>query len=266
VSELVEDQVFDLSEAAGVRTVKSADRTLALLEYLMGAAEPKSLRNVSEDLGIPRASAYALLVTLQRRGWVDSTGNRFRLGLSSLRAAASVIELDDTVRATQQVRNHLATQLSETVHLARIDGCDVVYLQTFVSPHSLSVVTKPGRRLPASATALGKALLAHRPWEEVNEMLPKRLESLTNHTITTRTALKEELILTAQRGYAIEHEENTIGLRCFAVAVPLADPPLYAISVSVPTPRVNPRHEAAIISALMEASASLGSQWGRVRS
>ncbi|WP_114906518.1 IclR family transcriptional regulator [Ornithinimicrobium murale] len=248
-------------EQHGVRTVKSADRTLALLEYLMSVREPMTLRSVSEDLGIPRASAYALLVTLQRRGWVDSAGSRFRLGLSALRAAASVIDLDDTVRATEGIRNELAAQLSETVHLARLDGTDVVYLQSFISPHSLSVVTRPGRRLPAWTTALGKALLADRPWAEVDQLLPKRLEGITQHSVTTRAALRRDLAEAAEAGYAQDDEENTIGLRCYAISVPLVDPPLYAISVSVPTPRVTSKNEKQIIQALRSARATLSTNW-----
>lgn len=245
-----------------VRTVKSADRTLALLEYLMSVGEARSLRNVSEDLKIPRASAYALLVTLERRGWIEVTPNgRYRLGLSALRAAASVIDLDDTVRATQAVRSDLANRLAETVHLARLDGPDVVYLQSLISPQSLSVMTRPGRRLPAWAAALGKALLAERPWAEVNESLPSRMKALTPHTISSRATLRQELEQTAARGYAIDDEENTIGLRCYAIAVPLATPPLYAISVSVPTPRVDAAKEREVIDALMTARASLSGDW-----
>jgi DNA-binding IclR family transcriptional regulator len=242
---------------SGVRMVKSADRILALLEYLTAAGEAKSLRNVSDDLDIPRASAYALLMTLQRRGWVESTDNRFRLGLGALRAAAAVIEVDETVHATQLVRQRLAAELQETVHLARLDGLDVVYLQSLISPHSLSVVTRPGRRLAAWHAALGKALLAERPWHSVSESLPKRLVGITPHSITSRSELRLDLECTAQRKYAIDDEENTIGLRCFAIAVPMAEPPIYAISVSVPTARLNDSTEARIIEALLQARQEL---------
>lgn len=248
----------DVDHVTGVRIVKSADRTVALLEYLSAAPAPRSLREVAEDLAMPRASAYALLMTLQRRGWVEAAGSRFRLGIRSLRAAAAMIDLDDTVQATAGIRHELNVELQETVHLARLDGSEIVYLQTLPSPHSLSVVSRPGRRLAAWATALGKALLAERPWGEVAEMLPPRLEASTGHTITSKRELREELELTRARGYAVDNEEVTIGLRCWAFAVRQEHPPIYAISCSIPTARLDGEREREIVKAMMSAADSLG--------
>ncbi|MDT0344283.1 IclR family transcriptional regulator [Streptomyces litchfieldiae] len=247
-------------DTGGVRSVKSADRTIALLEYLSAAESPRSLRDVTDDLGIPRASAYALLMTLVRTGWVEpnETATGFRLGIRALRAGASYVEHDDVVRRAQPVMNDLSEQLGETIHLARLDGDEIVYLATNLSRHSLAVVSKPGRRLPCWATGLGKAILAHRPWREVDALLPDVLTPRTAHTITDRDRLREELTAVAERGSAVDEQESTIGLRCFAVPLRFGGTVSEALSCSIPVVRLDPDRERVIIDALLRARDRLG--------
>jgi DNA-binding IclR family transcriptional regulator len=255
----VRDEPLEPLERGGVRSVKSADRTIALLEYLSAAETPRSLRDVAGDLGIPRASAYALLMTLVRTGWVDpdATGSGFRLGIKALRAGASYVEHDDVVQRAQAAMNELSEELGETIHLARLDGHEIVYLATCLSRHSLAVISKPGRRLPCWATGLGKAILAQRPWEEVDALLPASLAPRTERTITSRAALREELAEVARRGYATDEQESTLGLRC--VALPLRFPGggrgavNEALSCSTPLVRMDADRQEAVLQALLKA-------------
>ncbi|MCT2594623.1 IclR family transcriptional regulator [Streptomyces sp. N2-109] len=244
-------------EAGRVRSVKSAERTIALLEYLSAAESARSLRDVTSDMAIPRASAYALLMTLVRTGWVepDETGSGFRLGIRALRAGASYVEHDDVVRRAQPVMNDLSDKLGETIHLARLDGHEIVYLATCPSRHSLAVVSKPGRRLPCWATGLGKAILAQRPWPEVDALLPETLAARTERTITDRARLKEELVEVAQRGNAVDEQESTLGLRCFALPLRFgsAGTVSEALSCSIPLVRLDPAREQMILDALRHA-------------
>ncbi|MFI6735830.1 IclR family transcriptional regulator [Nonomuraea sp. NPDC050451] len=242
------------AESGGVRSVKSAERTIAVLEYLSSADHACSLREVATGLSLPRASAYALLTTLVNTGWIDADGaGRYRIGLRALRAGASYVEHDDVVQRAQPVMNELNNELGETVHLARLDGAEIVYLATNISRHSLAVVSRPGRRLPSWATGLGKAILAGRPWDEVDELLPEKLEPRTVNTFTDRAALRAELEAIRQRGHAIDEQESTIGLRCFAVALDFASPPNEALSCSIPVVRLYPDREEKIVAALLRA-------------
>jgi DNA-binding IclR family transcriptional regulator len=110
-----------------------------------------------------------------------------------------------------------------------------------------------GRRLPAHATALGKALLARRSDATVDGLLSWPLPALTGNTITDRAALHAELALIRSRGWAADRQENTVGISCFAVGVPggfTED----AISVSIPTARLTADLEDWVIGALLEVS------------
>jgi DNA-binding IclR family transcriptional regulator len=243
------------AEGGGVRSVKSAERTTALLEYLSGSQAPRTLREVTADLALPRASAYALLTTLVRTGWVETDGiSGYRVGIKALRAGAAYVEQDDVVRRAQPVMDALSEEVGETVHLARLDGHEIVYLATCMSrQHSLTIVSRPGRRLPSWATGLGKAILAERSWPEVDALLPEKLAPRTVYTLTDRETFRAELAEVATRGHALDEQEATVGTRCFAVPLRLGGAVGEALSCSVPTVRLTPQREPEMLAALLRA-------------
>jgi len=233
--------------------VKSADRTLDVLEALASATTRPTLGELARSLGIPKSSLHGVLRTLLARGWVHSDGTRFALGLAALRVGAAYVETDDTVLHLQPVLDDLSHRFGETVHLGRLDGPDVVYLAKRESVHPLRLFSAIGRRLPAHATALGKALLARRPDPQVAALLPDPLPRLTDRTLTSLDALLDELATTRRVGYAVDHEENSDGIVCVAVAVTSVD----AISVSVPVSRHSAALEERIAAALLAAAPPL---------
>lgn len=242
------------------RPVKSADRTLDILEWLAQAGERTTLGELSRVLEIPKSSLHALLHTMQRRGWIESdpAGSRFGLGVRALLVGTSYVDSDDAVVAATDTLDWLATTLGETIHYGRLDGADIVYLAKRQSTHPLRLYSAIGRRLPAHTTALGKALLAEQPLDEVRERLGPDPTRLTDNTITAWPDLVTELARVRERGYATDAEENTIGIYCFAVAVGAA-PRTDAISCSVPVARLTPDMRHEILDALQTALARLGS-------
>jgi len=239
--------------------VKSAARTLEILERLAAAPERPTLGQLARDLGIPKSSLRAILQTLEGRGWVetDATGSRFGLGVRALLVGAAYVDADDVVAVAAGTLDRLAATFGETVHLARLDGTEIVYLAKRESRHSLRLFSAIGRRLPAFSTALGKAVLAERTSEEVRASLPDPLPRLTPNTIGDPDRLDRELALTRARGYAVDNEENTEGIRCLAVALPRADPPVDAISLSVPVVRLTEERERQMAAELLRAREAL---------
>jgi DNA-binding IclR family transcriptional regulator len=232
--------------------VKSAARTLEVLEALAAAPQRRSLVELARALGIPKSSLHGILRTMMRRGWVeaDPTGTRFGLGVRALQVGAAYLESDDATRLLADVLDALATQFGETVHLGRLDGPHVVYLAKRESVHPLRLYSAIGRHLPAHATALGKALLAEHPDEAVDRLLNWPLPALTAHTVTDPSALHAELAMIRERGHAVDREENTEGMVCFAMAVPLQTPATDAISISVPVVRLDAGSQERIVAAL----------------
>lgn len=236
-----------------VRKVKSAVRTVDLLEYLASRQDrPARIREICAALDMPRSSAHALLRTLVTQGWVrsDESGTLYGIGIRALLVGTSYLDTDPYMPAIAPFLDDLRQDLDETFHLARLDGTDVVYLATRESRQYVRSVYRVGRRLPAYTTALGKALLADRFGAERDEHLPATLAPLTDHTITDRAKLDDVLDEVRIRGYATDNEENTLGLRCFAVALNYVRPAQDAISASVPIPRLTDDREREIAEAL----------------
>jgi len=236
-------------------------RTLELLEFLATHQGSHSLTDIQRALGYPKSSLHALTRTLVGRGWVetDASGNLYRIGIRALLVGSAYIDTDVVVQLSRDTLDWLAEETGETVHLARLDRSDVVYLSTRASRHYLRPVARAGRRLPAYTASLGKALLAERSDAGIEALLPERLEPLTPKTIVDRDRLMDDLRATRERGYAIDREENTVGLRCLGLALHAGGEPIYAISLSVPVARMTPEHEQAMVSALLRAGERLES-------
>ncbi|MFF7068232.1 IclR family transcriptional regulator [Streptomyces pseudovenezuelae] len=239
-------------ETGGVREVKSAARTVELLELLAARGDrPARLQELADELGVPRSSMYALLQTLISRGWVrtDVTGSLYGIGIHALLTGTSYLDSDPRVRVVRPYLDEASEALGETIHLGRLDGRDVAYLATRESHEYLRTISRVGRRLPAHVGALGKALLAERP----DETLPEGpYEALTPHSHTTRDSLLTDLAEVRARGYAIDREEGVLGIVGFGFALRYDSPAQDAVSCSVPVARLTPDHEQQIITVMRE--------------
>lgn len=250
------DESDEPERVGGVREVKSAARTVELLELLASRQNrPSSLRELSDAMGVPRSSLYALLRTLVSRGWVstDATGTLYRIGIRALHVGTSYLDTDPYLHVVQSCLNELGESIDETFHLGRLERFDIVYLATRESSQYLRPFSRVGRRLPAYATALGKSLLAHLHGAERDAHLPEDLVALTPHTLTSREELEVSLARTVADGYAVDHQENNMGVRCFAIPLGYSDPPHDAISSSVPLARLTDDREELIVTSLKRA-------------
>ncbi|MGO2050436.1 MAG: IclR family transcriptional regulator, partial [Microbacterium sp.] len=130
-------------------------------------------------------------------------------------------------------------QLGETANLATLDGDRVIYVSQAPSPHAMRMFTEVGRRSYLHSTSVGKAILAGMTDEQVREIVARTgMPANTEHTITDVESLLADLAKTRKRGYAVDDNEQEIGVRCFAVAVPDMAVPT-AVSVSGPVARVS---------------------------
>lgn len=242
-----------MSESTARAGVKSAVRTVELLEYLAARQDkPARIREISEALDMPRSSAHALLRTLMDQGWVrcDDTGALYGIGIRALLVGTSYLDGDPYLPMIAPFLDDLRTDWGETFHLGRLDGTDIVYLATRESQQYRRATSRVGCRLPAHATALGKALLAERVGAERRSHLPDELVALTPRTVTCHDELDDALETVRIRGYATDDEENTTGVRCFAVALRYTWPAQDAISASVPLSRLTAERERALVEAL----------------
>jgi DNA-binding IclR family transcriptional regulator len=161
---------------------------------------------------------------------------------------------------SQAILNELADKTGETIHLAVPSATEVVYIAKVESKHALGMSSHIGARLPMYCTALGKAILAFSDQKLLHAVLAQSLVPRTPNSITSPEMLTSELALVQSRGYAIDNEENEIGIRC--VGAPIFDytaTPIAAISISVPRQRMN-QERYSILGPLVSEAAQMVSR------
>lgn len=265
-------------------SVKSADRSLDILELLAAHPNGLTLGEMVDLLGWPKSSTHVLLRTLVGRRYVelDAGDRRHRIGLKAAELSAGYVGSHGVLARARAAVGELAARSGETAHLAVLDGADVLHLASEESMHSMRLVSPLGGRIPAHATAAGKVLLAGLPDAEVARRVseagydPGRLPRLTWRTVGTLVDLLRELAEVRRLGHAHDVEGYAGGVH--SVAAPLLDAGGAvgaALSVSVPTPRLSERglvDLATLVSGVATRVSSAGARspvepWGpgRVR-
>lgn len=217
-------------------SVKSAERTVRILETLAASPTKLTLSELQARMGYPRSSLHALVRTLRDLKWIeaDATGSAFGVGPHALLSGTAYLDRDPALSYAYEALEDLRGELGYTTHYARRDGAHVLYLASRDRRDSVRLFSRVGRRLPAHLTALGQALLAALTPEEVDAVLPAELEAYTPQTITARPALHAALDEVRTRGWAFEREQGTEGVACVAAAVDYRIPATDAISCSMP--------------------------------
>lgn len=222
--------------------VQSVARALGLLEAV-AAREEIGLADLSRETELQPSTVHRLLATLTACGYVvQSTRNgRYRVSHKVVALAGAPELRVARLRSTSHPHLDAIRDYSdETTNLVVLERFTATYVDQAESPRAVRMFTTIGRRVPAHATGGGKALLAFQP-DAVHAALlaTAPCESLTVNTITSASAIREELDRIRARGYATEREEYEMGVGCFGVPVLDDDGhAIAAISVSAPLVRL----------------------------
>jgi DNA-binding IclR family transcriptional regulator len=236
--------------------IQSVQRACALLKAFGNGASELGVAELGRKLSLHKSTASRLLATLESEGLLERApgGDKYRLGYEFVRLAGQVPRSADVRAAARPFLTELAAASNETVHLAVLDGGEVVNVEQVSSPHIVRMKDWVGRRTPLHCVANGKALLAFLPETDLARVLAGPLARFTPHTLTTKTALRAELERVRARGYAIAQGEIEEGLN--AVAAPVRDAAgnvVAALSVSGPAYRMT----AAKLPKLAELTKSI---------
>lgn len=225
--------------AAPEEKLVGADRVIAVLTELADHPLGVTLDELAGKLHSPKPTVHRALATLRRAGLADMTGRGvYVLGDEYLRLAFRNLDGRPETARIQPLLEDLAAQFGETAHYAVLSGKDIVYRAKMDPPQGAVRLTSViGGRNPAYRTAVGKALLSSRLLDlpAVREFFAKfPLEQKTPHTLITPEALFAEFEATRVRGFAIDDQENEVGINCVAVPIHLdgSAAPSGAISVS----------------------------------
>ena len=215
----------------GARTL---ERGLALLDCV--AAGHRRLEEIAAAAGLSRSATHRMLSSLVAAGFLGQDPDRgYRLGLKLLELGARAERAIGISAAVQAVLASLADATRDAAHLGVLAGPDVLYLAKARGHRGIEMASRPGVRLRAQNTAIGKALLAAQP-EEAALAAFDPAAAATERSITSPERFLAELAAVRERGYAVEVEENQLGVGCVAVPVPdLAGSVVAAASIAAPT-------------------------------
>lgn len=248
---------------SSLTTVHRAMEILDLLWELDGAGPTE----LAEQMELPDSTVYDYLRSLSETKYVTRENGRYRLSTYFLTIGGQMRYRNRLFQVAKPEMKRVAANTNELVGLTiESDGRAVVFHQEEGS-QSLSLGTYPGATTPLHTVASGKAILAHLPEERVNEIVSERgLEPRTENTITDADRLREELGTIREDGYAVDFDEQVIGMGMAAVPLVIDDRVLGSLNVVVPSQRLrDDSYKGTLIQELreMKNTVTINYQYGK---
>ncbi|MEO8725981.1 MAG: IclR family transcriptional regulator [Acidobacteriaceae bacterium] len=244
----------------------SVERALTMLDAIGARSAGMTNAEISRALKIPKSSASYILRSLEKAGYLRREQAKYRLGLKLLSLRHSALDGLNVRELAMPHLRALSERVKQTAHLAILDGAEAVYVEKVDAPSFIKLDTWIGRRIDLHSTSVGKAIAAYLAAPELSAILERRpLRRHTEFTIITPTGFLAELEKVRRDGYAMDDEENTLGLRCVAAPVFGADGRIQAsVGVSGIVSQVTtndiPRIAVEVLQAAQRVSKSMGYQ------
>jgi IclR family transcriptional regulator, acetate operon repressor len=226
-------------EKDGPEARGGTERALILLKELAQHPDGATLHDLARRVDLPKSSVHRALGALVKSELaVHPAPGRYRLGSEFVRLAYGYQEERAESRIVEPCLRELADAFGETAHYAELAGREVVYIAKVSAPsQTVRMTSSIGGRNPAYCTGVGKALLASRIPDDVDvdDFLRSLgpLEARTPNTLVHPGALLMELRATAERGFALDDEENEVGVNCIAFPIFGASPKVASGAISV---------------------------------
>lgn len=246
---------------------QSVDKFLKMIEFMSEYRSPMKLQDISKGIGVPASTVLRLLSAMVEMGYAyqDNENLKYALSMKFCKIGDSI---KSGVSITEIVHPYLldiSNRSGENSYFAIEQDMTLVYLDVVEGINGKNNHLKRiGRIAPLHTTGIGKLLLLNYSDYRLAELEEKKgLERLTNKSITSIEALKEELQKISAQGYAIDNEECEIGNRC--ISVPLKDYTgtiVGGISISGPADRITIERKNEFLEILLPAAAEISKKLG----
>jgi DNA-binding IclR family transcriptional regulator len=251
----------DTGEGPGEDLGTSVGKALALLRAFDSGAPTLGVSELARRAQLPKSTAFRLLRTLEQNGFVERRGVRYAVG-------RSVFELGNLTwycrpRSLRDVALPYMVELLEsthqTVHLALLDGADVLYVEKLYHHLHVTSPSYVGGRVPAQFAAIGKAMLAASDEQALESVPAEPWIRRTRHSAVDRSMLLAEIDRIRDEGVAFDNEEVKLGLTCVGAAITRSDGTVAGLSIAGPTGRFEPE---LVVSSLRRVAAAISGQLG----
>jgi DNA-binding IclR family transcriptional regulator len=223
----------------GTKPIGALVTTFDVLEALK-TLDGAGVTELAKHLEIPKSTVHSHLNTLEEYGYVTSVGDEYQLGLKLLNLGGYTRKRRELYQTAKPEIEEVGERTGEWANLLVEEHGRGIYLHVKKGDRAVELDVYPGKLVYLHSTALGKAILAHKPEEVVREIIERHgLPAVSDQTVTDETALFKRLEKIRKQGYAYDREERLQGLRCIAAPVIFDnDDVVGAVSVSGPIGRM----------------------------
>lgn len=223
--------------------IQVSERIFHTIECL-AASGPMGLLELSKELNLNKTTVHRILNSLICMDYVrqDPESLKYSLTFKICGISTQILAQNNMIRLARPYLKELAEQTGETVHLVQIDGKQAIYIDKVeASRSSVRLYSMVGKAIPLYCSGVGKALLADMSDEKIKAIWDDtRIRRLTEYTVTDYHEFQKLISQIRKNGYALDNEENELGVRCIAVSLKsFNNKPTYAISVSAPKDRMS---------------------------
>jgi len=221
-------------------SIRAVDRALDILMCFTRQTPSLSMTQIADKIGMNKSTVHRLLGTLEKRHFLhrDADSGQYQLGVHMLQMAHLALENNTIRKAATPFLKELASRSQETITLSILDGNEVIFLNVIESPQRVKLAASVGQRMPAFATAAGKAMLSRLDKSQVEKILDQGMQRYTPHTVRTKAALLENIAVARRQGFAISMQEYEDGINAVAAPVLALDGSLMAaVTVAGPAYR-----------------------------
>jgi DNA-binding IclR family transcriptional regulator len=252
--------------AAKTQSVPALERALTILEMLAKSKRGLAISEIVRNLQLPKSTAHTILITLERRGYLhrNEQTHRYLFGLKFFSLANMVLSANELRDQAAPMLRSLMGACGLTVHLAILDQRDVVLVDKVDPPGLIKLATWIGKRMDPHCTGVGKALIAYLPEAELDLLVAEhRLPRHNEETIVSVRKLKAQLAEIRRLGFALDDEEDEVGLRC--IGCPVFDGTgkvVAAVSISGTVSQITAENLSALAHKVKRTASSISQHLG----
>jgi DNA-binding IclR family transcriptional regulator len=239
--------------------LRSIGRALDVLDCFDGTA-PLALKEIGASTGLPESTLFRVLLTLEKHGYLEQAVDGTYQLAPKLRFGWLVEEANALKIKARPELELLADRFNETASIAYLYDDRIHVLDCIETFHEIRMSNRIGRVLPPHCSATGKAITAFQDRALADRILEVYgLSRRTEHTITDRARLFDELDRIRQTGISCDREESIMGGICYSAAIRQPGQPVVAaLSLSTPVLRMTPAREEEARKAVLEAAQRVG--------
>jgi len=245
--------------------LSSVSSAVRLLKAFSEEQVEIGISDLAKRLGVAKSTVHRLAVTLVAQGMLEQNpdSGKYRLGMALFRLGSLVRRRMTLSNEARPLLRELREKVNETVHLAVLDGRDIMYVFNLESTQAIRMRSDVGVRKPAYCTAEGHAMLAYQGSAAIEEVIRSGLPARTPQTITDGERLKKALELVRHRGCAIEDEESEPGMRCIAAPIRNdAGEVVAAMGIAGPVSRLTKKALTGLAPHVVETAAAISARLG----